>query len=428
MCDGAVEVLSVWGNSVLKVFSTLSPKLTPDLLRLFVAALLFWCSIGSLLGTLPLYIQHVGGTPQDVGIVIGSFSIGLLLSRRPLGQMADKRSRKIVLLIGISVVAIAPLGYLSSVSIPVLIAVRAFHGISISAFTTAYLALVADISPPQHRGEIIGYMLLVAPLGLAIGPAVGGAVTESFGYGPLFLLTSSLGLLSLVCGLLLREPSVQKTPQDLPEKPKSDKFWSLLNSHPIRVPTLVLFLVALVFAARTTFIPLFIKDMNVDLNPGWFYTASAIASFCTRVAVGPLSVRFGRGLFISIAILLQALGMLILWTFIQDTRGFLIAGIIEGSGFGILIPSLSAMMADRCHPQERGRIFSLFLGGFDLGIAIAGPAFGTLADLFNYHTLFALAAAIAFINLIIFTTMSSKNLSHSLRYVIGRGKDVYAID
>jgi len=69
-----------------------------------------------------LYIQHVGGSPGQVGMVIGSFSIGLLLSRRRMGQMADKRSRKIVLLIGIWVVAIAPLGYLLRQSIPVLMA------------------------------------------------------------------------------------------------------------------------------------------------------------------------------------------------------------------------------------------------------------------------------------------------------------------
>lgn len=412
----------------MKVFSTLSRELRSNLLRLFTAGMLFWCSMGSLMGTLPLYIQDVGGTPGDVGIVIGSFSIGLLLSRRLLGQMADKRSRKIVLLIGISVVAIAPLGYLLFQSIPMLIAVRAFHGISISALTTAYLALVADLCPPQHRGEIIGYMYLIAPLGLAIGPAVGGAVTESFGYGPLFLLTCGFGLLSLVCGLLVREPSVRKTEGEGTSSPRTDKFWSLLLTQSICIPTLLLLLVGIAFSARTIFVPLFIKDTGVDLNPGWFYTASAIAGFCTRLGVGPWSVRFGRGLLISIALLLYSLGMLTFWTLQLDARGFLIAGIIEGAGFGMIMPSMSALIADRCYPHERGRIFSLCLGGFDLGIAIAGPLFGTVADLFNYQTLFGLATAIASINLIIFTTMSSNNLSDSLRYAIGRGKDVYAIN
>jgi len=356
----------------LKVFSTLGSTLRHNLLTLFVTGLLFWSSLGSLLG--------------------------------------------------------APLGYLLFQSIPVLTAVRAFHGISTSAFTTAYLALVADISPPENRTEIISYMLLVISLGLSIGPAVGSVLTESFGYSTLFLFTSSLGLLSLVCGLQVREPSVPQAEPVRASPPEEDLFWSRLNSQRIGIPTLLFFLVGVVFAARGTFVPLFIKDINVDLNPGWFYTASSIASFCTRLAVGPLSIRFGRGLLMSISLLLYALGMLTLWIFVHNAIQFLIAGIILGFGFGMIIPLMSATIADRCHSQERGRVFSLCLGGLDLGMAIAGPAFGLVATSRDYRSMFALATAISFVNLIIFTTTCSNNLSRSLRYAIGKGKDVYAID
>ena len=51
---------------------------------------------------------------------MGSFAIGLLLFRPMLGKLADDRSRKLVLLIGVAVVAIAPLGYLFVKSIPLL--------------------------------------------------------------------------------------------------------------------------------------------------------------------------------------------------------------------------------------------------------------------------------------------------------------------
>ena len=160
----------------LKVFSQLEPHLRRSLLTLFAAGLLFWSSIAALLPTLPLYIQFVGGNSQQIGIVMGSFAIGLLLFRPMLGRMADDRSRKLVLLIGVAVVAIAPLGYLFITSIPLLMVLRAFHGISVAAFTTGFSALVADLSPPNQRGELIGYMSLVNPIGVAIGPALGGFI------------------------------------------------------------------------------------------------------------------------------------------------------------------------------------------------------------------------------------------------------------
>ncbi|MBD0363110.1 MAG: MFS transporter, partial [Coleofasciculus sp. C3-bin4] len=60
----------------MKVLSTLEPQQRKNLLVLFAAGLLFWASLGSLLPTLPLYVEDVGGTTQQIGLVMGSFAIG----------------------------------------------------------------------------------------------------------------------------------------------------------------------------------------------------------------------------------------------------------------------------------------------------------------------------------------------------------------
>jgi predicted MFS family arabinose efflux permease len=85
-------------------------------------------------------------------------------------------------------------------------------------------------------------------------------------------------------------------------------------------------------------------------------------------------------------------------------------------------------MSDRCEPQERGRLFSLCIGGFDLGIALAGPILGFAAEQVGYRNMFGLAAVVSVLAFLIFVTQSSKNLSHSLNFAIGRGKDVYALN
>ena len=112
-------------------------QLRHNILVLFTAGFLFWCSMGSLLPTLPLYMQTVGANRQQIGIVMGCFAIGILLSRRWMGKMSDSYGRKIVLLIGTSVVAISPLCYLAVSSLPLLMLIRTFHGVSIAAFATA---------------------------------------------------------------------------------------------------------------------------------------------------------------------------------------------------------------------------------------------------------------------------------------------------
>ena len=84
-----------------------------------------------------------------------------------------------------------------------------FHGISIAAFTTGFSALVADLSPPKQRGELIGYMGLVNPVGLGIGPAIGGFVQAEYGYPPLFIMSFALGMMGLFCAYQLTEISYE---------------------------------------------------------------------------------------------------------------------------------------------------------------------------------------------------------------------------
>lgn len=415
----------------MKVFWTLEPPSRRNLLALFTAGLLFWSSMASLLPTLPLYIEDVGGTTQQIGIVMGSFALGLVLCRSWLGRLADRRGRKVVLLIGMTVAAIAPLGYLFVKSIPLLMLLRAFHGISIAAFTTGYSALVVDLSPLSKRGEIIGYMSLVTPIGSAVGPAIGGLVQAQAGYTPLFWLASVLGVLGLFGANQVNEPeSVNQSPDDEEASSKSSaaqqQFWRLLASPRLRIPALVLLLIGVAFGALSTFIPLFIKDAKVDLNPGLFYTAAAIASFISRIIIGRASDRYGRGIFITGSIFSYALAMLILSN-AYTASAFLSGGFLEGAGAGTLLPMMIALISDRSSPQERGRVFALCITGFDVGIAIAGPVLGSLIEPIGYRGMFTITTILSFLALIIFATLSSKNLSHSFRFAFGRERDIYAL-
>ena len=407
----------------MKLLLTLDKKLRSNLLILFAAGLLFWCSMASFLPTLPLYVDHIGGTKQEVGIVMGSFAIGLLSFRTRLGRFSDRKGRKIVLIIGTLVVTIAPLLYIGTNSIYGLIAIRAFHGISIAAFSTAYTALVADLAPEENRGEIIGYMSLVSSLGVAIGPAVGSYLVETAGYPQLFLFASGLGFVSILFSTQITNPPINSSGQ----KNNKSKFWQLFANPKVRVPAIILLLVGLNFGSMRTFVPLFIKSTDAGLNPGLFYTASATAGFSVRLLVGRAADRYGRGLFVSISLVLYVIALVNIWS-ANSSQSFLISGAIEGAGLGMLIPMISAIIADRALPEERGRMFGFCLTGFDLGIAIAGPVLGTVAEEIGYRNIFAFSAALSCLAFLIFITQSSKDVSHSLGFAFGRGQDLYALN
>ncbi|MGF2036337.1 MAG: MFS transporter [Nostoc sp. CmiVER01] len=408
----------------MKAFNTFDTELRRNLLILFTAGLLFWSSLSSLLPTLPLYIDDVGASKQEIGIVMGSFAIGLLLSRPMLGRLADERGRKITLLIGTIVAAIAPFGYLATQSLGLLILVRIFHGLSVAAFTTGYSALVADLAPTETRGEIIGYMTLATPLGLAIGPALGGYLEATSSYGILFLFCAELGFVALLEIVQVTNPPVQIQQQT---EENARNFWQILSSPRVKVPTIVMLLVGLSIGAVHTFVSLYLKSSDVDFNGGLFFTASAISSFSIRVFAGKASDRFGRGLFITFGIFCYILALILLWQ-AHSVMFFLLAAITEGAGGGTLISMMITMMADRSQPQERGQIFAICVAGLDMGIAIAAPLLGIIAERVGYRDMFGYGAGITSIALVLFLTQSSKNLSNSLRFALGLAPDAYALN
>ena len=425
----------------MNVLFTLESSLQRNLLAMFSAGLCFWAGLAGLLPALPLYIEQFGATGQQIGLVMASFAIGLLLMRPIMAHMTDERGRKPVLLIGLIAIAITPLLYwlvpflpqaawrfsfgryswhLDS-SILLLMAFRAFHGLSIASFVTAYSALVADFAPPSKRGELIGYMSLVNPIGMAIGPALGGYLQALSGFTSVFVLMTCLGGLGLLCASTISEP-----PRELVSSRRQAAFWSLILMPAVRVPTLMLLLVGLAFGGLATFVPLYARESSFALNVGLIYTASAVSSFTIRLLAGRASDRYGRGPFITLGLIFYSIAMATLWL-AQDETTVLLAAALQGMGGGLLIPMVAALMADRSRPTERGLMFGLCLTGFDLGIALAGPLMGQLADLTSYRDIFGLASLMTLIGLVIFITTSSKDISHSLNFSIKGGKDVYAI-
>ncbi|HEY9767355.1 MAG TPA: MFS transporter [Coleofasciculaceae cyanobacterium] len=420
----------------MEVWKVLESTTKQKLINLFAAGLLFWISITLLLPTLPTYIQAMGGNTQQVGIVMSCFAIGLIASRTWLGKVADLRSRKIVILIGTLVAAIAPIFYLSVHSILGLGLIRAFHGISIAAFTIGYSALVIDLAPIQHRGTLIGYMNLAVPTGMSVGPALGGFlqysgkqyIPEGTGYEVLFAISAICGGLAFALSNQIKETSLPATIAQAASGVIRRDFWQLTKDPGLIVPTIILLLIGLVFGTLVAFLPLFITELQLNFNVGLFYTAVAIASFSVRLFVGQASDRYGRGLFISGALICYIISMVLLTQASTPTM-FLFSAIAEGTGAGILIPLTLALISDRSYSNERGKVFALCMGGFDVGIALGGLILGSLSFILGgYRGIFFLAAILALVALIVFVTQSGKNLHHSLSFALGKAKDAYALD
>lgn len=353
---------------------------------------------------------------------MGSFAVGLLLCRSYLGHLADRRGRVLMIWLGLAVACVVPMFYTLLTAVPILMVLRAMHGVSIGAFATSYAAYVADQAPPSHRGEVIGYMSLVQPMGVGFGPAIGYWVYANYGYTLLFMVAAALAGVGLLIALGLRESrDFQRSPQIQAQLP----LWDTLKSPRVKVPALVLMLVGIVFGTLSSFLPLIIDEYAIPLNAGIFYMTTALAGFIVRVPISIISDRFSRGLFISIGLCFYALAMVLIAR-VHSQLGYLGAAICEGVGSGIVIPAMMTLLSDRTVPKERGFIFGIAWLGFDLGMATCSPVIGGLIGSIGLSGAFLIACAMAILALLIFLTQSSGNVRASFLFAIGMGGDHYA--
>ncbi|HUP01416.1 MAG TPA: MFS transporter [Gemmatimonadota bacterium] len=346
-----------------------------DVVLLFGALGTFFLSISMLLPTLPLYIRDLGGSPVDVGIVTGIFSIGVLVVRPWVGKAVDTRGRRPVLLLGsLLAAAMAPF-YIGFTAISFLIAIRIVHGIGLSAFTGASTTLVTDLAPPERRTEFLGYLSTSSILAFALGPLLGIEIAERLGYPALFTAFGLFALASAGLGARLSKPP----PCEDPDQPVD--YRAAIVRRQVLVPTVTLLLVTLAHGGAFTFLPILL-EARLPFNFGLFFLAYAGASLLIRLAAGGLSRRWGDGPMVWGGLATYAVGMALL-PLITGMGSMLASALLFGLGFGAFQPAVYGLVANAASDRTRGMVFSVFLGAFDLGIALGGLVAGLVVARFG---------------------------------------------
>src|SRR4029079_8659276 len=109
---------------------------------------------------------------------VNSFTLtfaAFLLTGAALG---DRFGRRRLLAIGIPTFTIASAAAALAPSIGALVAARTVQGIGAAIVVPLTLTLLASAFPPERRGVAFGVWSAMSGMGVALGPAIGGAITE----------------------------------------------------------------------------------------------------------------------------------------------------------------------------------------------------------------------------------------------------------
>src|SRR5204863_2316660 len=133
------------------------------------------------------------------------FAVSSMILRPVAGWSADHFGRRPLMIAGGLVFVLAPLGYGLSAGLVSLTVARLFHGAGMGLYPTAATAMAADLAPPTRRAEVMGIFGMAGSLGLALGPAIGVALSRGFGFTPLFGIASVVGCVGLALMAAVRE-------------------------------------------------------------------------------------------------------------------------------------------------------------------------------------------------------------------------------
>ena len=337
---------------------------------LCLSSLLFSASFNMLIPELPSYLSSMGGAEYK-GLIIALFTITAGISRPFSGKLTDTVGRVPVMAVGSIVCFVCGFLYPVLTTVAGFLFLRLIHGFSTGFKPTATAAYVADIVPVNRWGEAMGIHGLCFSTGMAIGPAIGSAITANYSINVLFYCSSLFALLSIVILMNMKETVKQK-----------QKFrFSLLRISKNEIiegrvipAALVTLLSYMGYGVLLTLIP----DLGDHLgmrNKGLFFMTFTISSLLIRFIAGKVSDQYGRVKVIQVALLLLGIAFILIGA-ASSTTTLLAASVLYGVATGILSPAVNAWTVDLSHPEHRGKAMATMYialeAGIGLGAFIAG--------------------------------------------------------
>jgi EmrB/QacA subfamily drug resistance transporter len=135
------------------------------------------------------------------------------------GKLADLLGRRLIFIVGLAIFTLSSLVCGLAGSGELLIGARVVQGAGAALMNPATLSIIAATFPPRQRGTAIGIWAGTSAVALAIGPLVGGLLTEHISWSWIFFVNVPIGVIAIAASLLLIPESKDESAEqrlDLP--------------------------------------------------------------------------------------------------------------------------------------------------------------------------------------------------------------------
>lgn len=156
--------------------------------------------------------------PEDLGAdlaalewTINAYTLSLAVLLVVGGRLGDIFGRRRIFLLGVSVFALSSAAIGLAPNDTLLIVGRAVQGVGAAMMMPATLSIVTNAFPPEERGKALGTWAGVSALALAIGPVVGGFLTDYVSWRAIFFLNLPVAAAAIAMTLFSTRESRDET-------------------------------------------------------------------------------------------------------------------------------------------------------------------------------------------------------------------------
>jgi EmrB/QacA subfamily drug resistance transporter len=156
---------------------------------------------------LPSIQRDLGADLSELEWIVTGYALTFASLMLVGGKLADAYGRRRIFVLGIVVFTVASLLCGLATSSEMLIGARVLQGAGAALMNPATLSIIAATFPPKERGAAIGIWAGVSALALAIGPLVGGLITEHIDWNWIFFINVPVGMLGIVASYVFIDES-----------------------------------------------------------------------------------------------------------------------------------------------------------------------------------------------------------------------------
>ncbi len=340
--------------------------------------------------TVPLvakYALDLGADLTLASTAAGLMSMVSLFVCPFAGSIADRVSRKWILIFANLGYAICLFGHAFCASVTALIVMRLLTGVFFSVISVTNVAFSSNFIRKERMGEGLGYVALASIVAQAYGPMAGLGLLDAGGFGASFV---GAGLACIVCVFVIFLMPSQEEPKIRKERKKV----SVKDLYAVEFTAFML--MAMLFSSGNGLVSTYLKliaEERAIANISLFFTVYSLFMIFLRPFTGKIVDQ--RGVFVILipSFLFAAAGMIFVG--LGTSLGMMLAaGAFKALGQGSGTPSLQAHCVKTFDKERAGVATSTIMIGQNVGNALA-PIIGSFfVGSVGYRGMFCGAGAI----------------------------------